>query len=645
MNYILSFAFIFINIFSAFGNNTESVAQLKRKLASEKDTSKVETLIALAEKYKNIDTDSMLLFASEAETLSNSINYERGKALSCKTKASAFYNMGNLIEAEIWSKKSIQIIKKYNFSLELPNSLNLLGLILMGQGKYYEAEHNFTESLKEYKSIKELEGQAKVLHNLGVTSFYQTNYEKAVNYYFRALKEAEKNNDTKLKAQILTNLGLVFSTLKDFKKAILYLRKSLLLYEVLIDEKGNAKTFSGLGSAFYNNGSLDSSLKYHKKALNSFVKIGDYAGKSESLNNIAEIFLSKSNYKKALVLLNESDSLRRENGDAYGLAITTQNKAKAYAGLKNYKLANELFTQSIKAAKDLGSIWLTAEIYLSRSEFYASQGNYKLALKDWAQRSVLTDSLFNINRTAIIAELDATYTAEKKEIEIQLKNNKIKLLEKEKLFFKIIFISALLIALLAGLLAWNINNKRIIKQQKKLELTTKNLELIEKSRELEESKRLTAEKTLISIETENKQVKIELDYKKKELTQLALYISQQNELFKKVRDELRVSNKDDFKKIVKDLEYKLNLNKQRESFELNVDLMNEDFYQRLTSQFIELTENEKKLCAMIRLGLSSKEIAAVVNISPKSVDMNRYRLRKKLSLKIEEDLSNFLMAI
>jgi DNA-binding CsgD family transcriptional regulator len=96
------------------------------------------------------------------------------------------------------------------------------------------------------------------------------------------------------------------------------------------------------------------------------------------------------------------------------------------------------------------------------------------------------------------------------------------------------------------------------------------------------------------------------------------------------------------KSLERELDAKLNLDKQREDFELNIDLINQDFYRKLEEKFPQLNENEKKLCAMVRLNLSSKEIAAIQNISPKSVDMNRYRMRKKLNLTNEDDLGKFL---
>ncbi len=78
---------------------------------------------------------------------------------------------------------------------------------------------------------------------------------------------------------------------------------------------------------------------------------------------------------------------------------------------------------------------------------------------------------------------------------------------------------------------------------------------------------------------------------------------------------------------------------------MNIDLIHEDFFRKLNEKFPSLTENDKKLCAMLRLNLSSKEIASIQNIEAKSVDMNRYRLRKKLNISAEEDLNSFLASI
>ena len=86
----------------------------------------------------------------------------------------------------------------------------------------------------------------------------------------------------------------------------------------------------------------------------------------------------------------------------------------------------------------------------------------------------------------------------------------------------------------------------------------------------------------------------------------------------------------------------LNLSNEKISFYQSVDEMNKDFYIRLSQQFNNLTDNDKRLIAFLKLGLSSKEISSLINISTKSVEMNRYRLRQKLSLLNDQNLLDFV---
>ena len=89
----------------------------------------------------------------------------------------------------------------------------------------------------------------------------------------------------------------------------------------------------------------------------------------------------------------------------------------------------------------------------------------------------------------------------------------------------------------------------------------------------------------------------------------------------------------------------LSITQERDQFEQYVADVYEAFFIRLTDQYPDLSESEKRLAALLRINLSSKEIAAVINISPKSVDMNRYRLRKKMKLSTVENLTEVLQQI
>ena len=89
----------------------------------------------------------------------------------------------------------------------------------------------------------------------------------------------------------------------------------------------------------------------------------------------------------------------------------------------------------------------------------------------------------------------------------------------------------------------------------------------------------------------------------------------------------------------------LQIDKERDTFELFVEERNRDFYRRLDNRFPNLTNSERRLAALLRLDLSSKEIANLLNISTKSVEMNRYRLRKKIQIGKDVNLCEFICEI
>ncbi len=75
----------------------------------------------------------------------------------------------------------------------------------------------------------------------------------------------------------------------------------------------------------------------------------------------------------------------------------------------------------------------------------------------------------------------------------------------------------------------------------------------------------------------------------------------------------------------------------------NFDQVHENFLLRLREAFPELTAKDLRLCAFLRLNLSSKEIAPLLNISARGVEISRYRLRKKLQLDHKEHLTDFIL--
>ncbi|MGN6163962.1 MAG: triple tyrosine motif-containing protein, partial [Flavisolibacter sp.] len=157
-----------------------------------------------------------------------------------------------------------------------------------------------------------------------------------------------------------------------------------------------------------------------------------------------------------------------------------------------------------------------------------------------------------------------------------------------------------------------------------------------------------SEKEIIRLRNEKLEAEIQL--KNTELASTTLNLIQKGEMLVKVKEEFVRMKKtgeadkesDDYKKIIRMLgEDKLK--KNWEEFAVHFDKVHSDFLVSLKSQYPNLTPSELKLCAYLRLNLSSKEIAQIMNITIKSVELGRYRLRKKLQIPSEVNLFNFLL--
>ena len=89
----------------------------------------------------------------------------------------------------------------------------------------------------------------------------------------------------------------------------------------------------------------------------------------------------------------------------------------------------------------------------------------------------------------------------------------------------------------------------------------------------------------------------------------------------------------------------MTFSREIDDFYGKIEQTHKDFIIKLTERFPELTEREKRLAILLRLNLASKEIATLMNISPKSVEIARYRLRKKLGVRERDNIKKFLEQI
>ncbi|MBD0403064.1 triple tyrosine motif-containing protein [Flammeovirga sp. EKP202] len=152
-----------------------------------------------------------------------------------------------------------------------------------------------------------------------------------------------------------------------------------------------------------------------------------------------------------------------------------------------------------------------------------------------------------------------------------------------------------------------------------------------------------------------KQLQQDLEHKNKELALSTVHLTQRNELLSNLKEDLQKIleriNKGNFSKvrtydslevIIKKIGKDINDEKEWSRFEEHFNLLHSDFFKILKQQHPNLNTQELKICAYIRMNMSSKEMATALNISLRGVETSRYRLRKKLNLDRHENLTDFI---
>jgi DNA-binding CsgD family transcriptional regulator len=148
--------------------------------------------------------------------------------------------------------------------------------------------------------------------------------------------------------------------------------------------------------------------------------------------------------------------------------------------------------------------------------------------------------------------------------------------------------------------------------------------------------RVLAERELIGVELENKS---------RELSNAALGIVRKNEILLRIKEDIEESRGDTraLSKVLRMIDRHVESEHDWEIFEASFNQVHDDFFKKLMSEFPDLTPGDLRLAAYLKMNLSTKEITPLLNISIRGVENKRYRLRRKLGLTEEANLTEFMM--
>ena len=191
--------------------------------------------------------------------------------------------------------------------------------------------------------------------------------------------------------------------------------------------------------------------------------------------------------------------------------------------------------------------------------------------------------------------------------------------------------------------------KRKIDREKRRELIAQKRKMIQREISLKQ-KSTIAEQELIKIK--NEKLQAEVIHKSKELANSTMSIIHKNQILTDLKTEMMLLYENhpnlssgEIRAFIKKIDAELDDKQSWNVFETHFDRVHENFFQKFREMHSELTPKDLRMCAFLRMNLSSKEIAPLQNISIRSVEISRYRLRKKLKISHEQNLTDYIMGI
>jgi len=362
-------------------NKTDS---LKAELGKEmEDTTRVNTLNAIAKEYIRSSPDTSLLYAEQALTEAQNSEWQKGIANSHHSIGYANYVQGNYELCLFHWEKCLEIRKKQNDKQYIAVALGNIGSVYSEQGNYPVALKYHFEYLKMAKEIEIKKYQAIALGNIGTVYNDQGNYPDAMKYYFEALEINKELRDKRGMAVCLGNIGSVYHFQGNYPNALKNYFEALEIDKELRNKNGIAIKLGNIGLVYYDQGNYPDALKHCFKALEINKELENNNGIAIKLGNIGSIYTTTGRFKKAEAYLDSAIALC----DTIGYLL----------GKKDFEYATTHLYDTL------------AQIAIRNEQWANAAENYRLAYTHYKKYDTAKDTLFNEEKSKEIGKLETRH--------------------------------------------------------------------------------------------------------------------------------------------------------------------------------------------------------------------------------------------
>ena len=529
------------------------------------------------------------------------------------------YYYSDLDRAGTYAEKMVSIAQKNKDRNLVAYAKNTLGVYFSGTDNYPEALRTFQEAMEIYDQLGNQERVSAILNNLSIVYRNKGDLKKALAMQMESLKIKEDvGADEEALAASYWNIGNIQGDIENYSESNQWYTKALDIYRTLDIPDDILSIQHLLATNYYHMDSLE-------LAKATFLVVEQHYRKSNRPNDLAGVLdqlgiISKANgeLERAEKYYLESLELALNHDEASLPGLLYRRLANLYKEQDQNEKALVYAKKALENSTRLGVRKKKITDHLVLANIYEKLGRYQSALLEQQNYHELYDSILSADNLAAMNEMEIKYQTEKKEQEIRLleREAKIAKLQRLGLVGSILGLLALFGAIFYGL-KQTIRRNEIERAKVDQELNFKNNEL---------------------------------DLKKQELTAFALQLAHKNEVLDNIKNEvLEIRNTNNAPRTLQRITTTIESNKNDDlawnTFRRRFEEVHTDFESTVKRTYPSVSAKDLRIMALIKMNLTSKEIANILNISNEGIKKARYRLRKKMNLHTRESLEEIILNI
>lgn len=462
--------------------------------------------------------------------------------------------------------------------------------------------------------------------HIGISDAFKTKgqYSKAYDHLWDALLMAEEQKDTLIIIDINEELGKLYSIYQRYDKSKQHLELALHLSKTNHTHKDYR-----LGNLYYGMALSERKLNHYERALaylDSCVSVKKTEQPEQAEFNFinterGNIYLELNQLEKAEKYLIPSHQFFTNKNLNFAI-ISGMSLGDLNVKKENWLVANTYYKESLAHLQKAHSHTdMHSELLAKLSITNKTLGNVSTAYDYLEEAKYITDSLFNAKTTinTELFQIKNKYAETIRDKDEEIKNHLLEIDRNKLLQSRLkLFIGFILFAIVVGIL--------IVRMRLKLRKSDL------KKKEIEMQAIFTREKTETIMQTKNR-----------ELTSNTLQMIEKDKLIDELLQKLKQESPTQYKSMKVRITH--GNNGMWEQFNKRFTEVNHGFYERLRDKHPDLTPTEQKHCALIKLNFNSKEMSRLLSISLNSVNISRHRIRKKMALKREDNLSSYISGV